>query len=122
MIIVLFIFYYFFKHIHLAQRIIYGIIVGVIAGSIVLIIADAIYSFYVASQLLPEVKKWEEDKSLFGTGVFRSLFAIILTYFLLISVGGISGAIAISIYILRVSRQWRHPFNFLDHDSGENPC
>ena len=106
-IIILFIFYYFFKHIRLAKKIITVIIIGSLAVSIILIVADAIYSFYVASQLLPEVERWEREKSLCWNAIFRSSFAIIVTYFLLVFVVAVVGAVALSYWVFRVSKPWR---------------
>ena len=108
LILILFILYYFLKHIQTARKVIGRIIIASLATSIILFAGDAIYAMYVASQLLPEVKRWEDNKSLCGEGVFRSAFAIIVTYFLLIGAGVVAGAVALSWLIYRIARPLRH--------------
>ena len=109
-ILILFIFFFFLQHIPLAKRIIKGIIIGAIAGSIVLLVADMVYSFYVASELLPVVKKWENNQTLCNDGIFRSSFAIIVTYFLIISAAIVAGAVVLSVWLYRATRPCREIF------------
>ena len=75
------------------KKVITWLNIGVIAASIVFIIADVIYAFYVASHVLPNVEKWERNKTLCGNAVFRSSFGIIVTYFLMIFVIVVIGAV-----------------------------
>ena len=99
LIVLLFIFHFFFQHIPLAKKIIKFVTIGTIAGSLVFLIVDMVYSFYVASELLPVVERWEGNKTLCNDGIFRSAFGIIVTYFLLICGLIIVGAVAFSVWL-----------------------
>lgn len=101
LITILVIVYIFYKNDARLRRVISWIIIGFIAGSIIFIIADMIYSFYVASHLLPNVEKWEGNKNLCGNDVFRSSFAVIVIYFLLIFIAVVVLAVFLSYIIFR---------------------
>ena len=108
LILILFILLFFFQHIPLAKKIIRGVIIGTVAGSLVLLVGDMIFSFYVASELLPVVEKWERNQSLCNDGIFRSSFGVIVTYFIVICVLMVVGAVILSAWIYRRTRPYRN--------------
>lgn len=98
-ILIFYIFYFFLEHIPLAKKIMTVTIIAAIATSLVFLIGDMIYSFYVASELLPVVERWEGNKTLCHEAIFRSSFGIIVTYFLLICILIIIGAVIFSRWV-----------------------
>ena len=107
-IFIVYIFFYFFEKINGRAKT--GIKVGVIATSLVLLVGDMIYSFYVASELLPVVEKWERNKTLCHEAIFRSSFGIIVTYFLIIFVLIVVGAVALSYSVYKGIRWLQRRF------------
>ena len=97
----LFMFYLCFKNNQQIRRVIQGIIIGFIAGSLIFITADVIYALYVASYVLPNVAEWERNKTLCGEPVFRSSFGIIVTYFLLVFIITVAGAVVLARFIFK---------------------
>ena len=87
------------------KKVIQGIIIGFVAGSLIFIAADMIYAFYVASHVLPNVAEWERNKTLCGSPVFRSSFAIVVIYFLLIFIFDVVGVVAFAWFIFKYVRQ-----------------
>jgi hypothetical protein len=87
------------------KKIIKGIIIGFIAGSLILIVADVIYAFYVASHVLPNVAEWERNKTLCGSPVFRSSFGIIVTYFLIMFSIAVAGAVFLA-WLIFTCTKW----------------
>ena len=111
LILILVIFLFFFQHFPLAKKIIGRVIIGTVAGSLVLLVGDMIFSFYVASELLPGVEKWERNQSLCNDGIFRSSFGVIVTYFIVICVLMVVGAVILSAWIYRRTSPYRHQLN-----------
>ena len=93
-ILIVYLFFFFFNNINKIVKKV--VTVGAIATSLVLLVVDVIYSFYAASELLPAVERWERNKTLCREAVFRSSFGIIVTYFLIIFVLIVVGAVALS--------------------------
>ena len=100
-ILIFYIFYFFLEHIRLAKKIMTVTIIAAIATSLVFLIGDMIYSFYVASELLPVVERWEGNKTLCHEAIFRSSFGVIVTYFLLICILIVIGAVIISRWVYK---------------------
>ena len=93
-ILIVYLFFFFFKNINkIVEKV---VTVGAIATSLVLLVVDVIYSFYAASELLPAVERWERNKTLCHEAIFRSSLGIIVTYFLIIFVLIVVGAVALS--------------------------
>ena len=78
-----------------------GTIIGFIAFSIVFSIGDMIYSFYVASQVLPNVEKWENNTTLCDEAVFRSSFGVIVIFFLILFAILTAGASLLSYWVFK---------------------
>lgn len=107
-ILVLFIIYFCFKQHERFKKVMTAVIIGFIAGSLIIIATDMVYSFYVASRLLPEVQRWEEDKTLCDEAVFRSAFGVIVIYFLLVFAVVVTGAVILAYFLFKSTRRYRH--------------
>ena len=105
-ILVLVILFFCFKQHEPFKKVMNVVIIGSIAGVLTLVVVDMVYSFYVASQLLPEVQRWENNKTLCDEAVFRSAFGIIVTYFLLVFAVIVTGTVILAIKLFRWCQRW----------------
>ena len=99
LVTILAIIYLFCKDDPYRRKVITGVGIGLIAVSMVFGIVDMIYAFYVASHVLPNVEKWERNKTLCNEAIFRSSFGVIVIYYLIVSIVVVVGAVIFSRWV-----------------------
>ena len=96
LVTILAIIYLFCKDDPYRKRAITGVGIGLIAVNIVI-------GFYVALHVLPNVARWERNKTLCNEADFRLSFGVIAAYFLMVSIMTIS-AVIFSCWVLKKIR------------------